>query len=230
MWEGGMTRRWGVCLAMGIAVGALGAEAANGQVAVGVKGGFNASTIAWTPTALGDGPDRLERRRAFSGGLMVTVEGPGPVRFRAEVLSTGKGFSEIEANGDISRLFLDYLEVPLLVGLVAPVSSRVRPEVYAGPWISWETDCDATLEAAFTSLSFDCDDVPGDPVLRKTTDFGFAVGASLTIDGVGPLQGFLDLRYAAGLRNVDDAPAVDNVRAKHRGYGITAGLFLPVGR
>ena len=57
----------------------------------------------------------------------------------------------------------------------------------------------------------------------------FTLGASLTINDVGPLQTFLDLRYSAALRNVDDAPQIDNVKAKHRGYGIAVGLLLPVG-
>ena len=51
----------------------------------------------------------------------------------------------------------------------------------------------------------------------------------MTINDVGPLQTFLDLRYSAALRNVDDAPQIDNVKAKHRGYGIAVELLLPVG-
>ena len=133
-----MRRMWTVGLAMGVVAVALQANAAGGQVAVGVRGGYNATTIAWTPTPLGGGLDELERRKAFSGGLTVAVEGPGPIRFRAEALYTGKGFSEIEPGGDITRLHLGYLEVPLLVGLIAPTSQRVRPELYAGPWVSWE--------------------------------------------------------------------------------------------
>lgn len=45
-----------------------------------------------------------------------------------------------------------------------------------------------------------------------------------------PPQAFLDLRDSAALRSVDDAPGVDNVHAKYRGYGLTTGLLLPIGR
>ena len=78
-------------------------------------------------------------------------------------------------------------------------------------------------------MSFDCNDVPGDPVLRKTTDWGVAAGFSLSFDGVGPFRALLDARYTAGLRNIDAAPAVDNVNARHRGYSISAGVTLPLG-
>ncbi len=39
----------------------------------------------------------------------------------------------------------------------------------------------------------------------------------------------MDVRYTAGLRNVDADDFIDNVNARHRSYGITLGLLIPVG-
>ena len=118
------------------------------SVEMGIKGGFNASTIAWSPTSLGGGFDELERRRSFAGGLVLSIGGPGRVHLRGEILHSSKGFTEIGDSGDRAGLEFDYLEIPVLVGFALPIGSgRVVPELYAGPWLSWETRCNASLES-----------------------------------------------------------------------------------
>ena len=200
------------------------------SIDVGIKGGFNASTIAWSPTPLGSGLDELERRRSFAGGLVLAIAGPGRFRLRGEILHSSKGYTEIENDGDRLGIAVDYLEIPVLFGFALPVGShRVVPELYAGPWMSWKTRCNASLEVATTAVSFDCNEVPGDPILRKTTDWGVAVGAGLTFPTLGRLKGMMDVRYTAGLRNLDAQADIDNVNVRHRSYGITLGLLIPVG-
>lgn len=203
---------------------------ARAQLAIGIRGGLNASTIAWSPTPLGDGVDGLTRRKAFSGGLVLAADGPGPLRFRTEALYTGKGFGAGDSPTESRHLAVDYLELPLLVGLTLARGDWLRPELYAGPWVAWEVDCDAELRTPSASMSFECDEVPDEPVLRKTTDFGWVAGISLFVANLGPLQGLLDLRYSASLRNLDAAPEIDNVRAKHRAYSASMGLLIPIGR
>jgi hypothetical protein len=223
-------RRWIAAVVLSSAMIAMDATHTRAQLAIGVRGGLNVSTIAWSPTPLGDGVDGLTRRKAFSGGLVFAAEGPGPLRFRAEGLYSGKGFSTRDSPTESRHLAVDYLEVPLLVGLTLAGGDKLRPELYAGPWAAWEVDCDAELRTVSASLSFECDEIPDDPVLRKTTDFGWVAGISLMVADLGPLQGLIDLRYSASLRNVDAAPEIDNVRAKHRAYSAAAGLLIPIGR
>ena len=148
---------------------------------------------------------------------------------RLELLLTGKGFRELEGDGGTSTLDLDYYEVPVLVGLQLSPGSSFSSELYAGPWISKERSCTASLTEGSVALSFDCNEVPDDPILRKTTDRGIAAGFAISFDTVGSFRALLDARYTAGLRNIDDAPAVDNVNARHRGYAVSAGISLPVG-
>ena len=200
------------------------------SIELGIKGGLNSSTIAWSPSALGSGPDELKRRKSFSGGLTLVVTGSNGFRLRSEVLYTGKGFAEIQDDGDITNISLNYFEIPVLLGWAFPVGDGgVVPELYAGPWLSFESSCDASLEMATDELSFDCNEVPGDPILRETTDWGWTVGAGLTFPAIGRVKGMLDVRYTAGLRNIDGEAKVDNIDARNRSYGITFGLVLPVG-
>ena len=197
---------------------------------IGLRGGIKAATIAWSTSPLGDEPAALERRRLFSGGMLVAFNATERLKLRLEVLHSGKGFREVQDDGDITVLDLDYLEIPLLVGLMlGSSSSAVRSEVYAGPWLSWETSCTASVELTGQDLSFPCNDVPDDPVLRRTTDWGVTAGFAVSFDAPGPLRAFLDARYTAGLHNIDAAPDIDNLNVRHRGYGLSAGLILPVG-
>ena len=199
------------------------------QVEVGVRGGYTAATIAWSPSPLGGGPQETERLRGFTGGVTLAYAATDRLMLRAELLLTGKGFREIQGDGDISTLDLDYYEVPVFVGLRLTPGSSFSSELYAGPWISKERSCTASITGSDIALSFDCNDVPDDPVLRKTTDWGVAAGIAVSFDAVGPFRALFDARYTAGLRNIDGAPAVDNVNARHRGYAISAGVSLPVG-
>ena len=210
---------------LSLGAGALAAQ----RVEVGVRGGYTAATIAWSPSPIGGGPEVTERLGGFTGGVTFAFAATTRLVLHAELLLTGKGFREIQGDGDIATLDLDYYEVPVLVGFQLTPGSSFSSELYAGPWISRERSCTASITNPDTSLSFDCNDVPEDPVLRKTTDWGVAAGIAVSFDAVGPFRALLDARYTAGLRNIDDAPAVDNVNARHRGYAISAGFSLLVG-
>ena len=214
-----------IVIGLSLGAGALAAQ----QVEFGVRGGFTAPTIAWSPSPIGGGPEETERLRAFTGGLTLAVAATDRLMLHVELLLTGKGFRELEGDGGTSTLDLDYYEVPVLVGLQLSPGSSFSSELYAGPWISKERSCTASLTEGSVALSFDCNEVPDDPILRKTTDWGIAAGFAISFDTVGPFRALLDARYTAGLRNIDDAPAVDNVNARHRGYAVSAGISLPVG-
>jgi hypothetical protein len=207
----------------------LGASAAQSQtVRVGFKGGLHSSTIDWSTSPLGDQMGELHRRHTIVGGVVLAVDGPVNLRLRSELLLNGKGFSESQDFDAILRARVDYLEVPVLIGWAVPVRSLVA-EPYVGPWLAWETGCDLTLETPVLEISYDCDDIPGEPVLRQTTDWGMAAGVAITIPSRGRLGGFFDLRYSAGLRNIDRSPRIENMRFRHRGYSATGGILVTLG-
>lgn len=220
----------------GLVAGTLGLGGALGlapslqaqDLAVGVKAGLNSGTIAWSATPLGEQLEDLERLNGIGLGATAELAGPRGLRTRLEALWTRKGFAQIE-DGDRTTLSLRYLEIPLLLGWAfAPAQSAVSPQLYGGPWIAFETSCQAGLEAPTEAVEFDCDEVPGDPVLREKTDWGWAVGGLVDIAVSEKLHSQLDLRYTAGIRNVDGAPDFDNINARHRGLSVTVGLSLLV--
>jgi hypothetical protein len=205
-------------------------RAAAQSISVGVRGGINRATVAWSETPLGSELEELERRDAFTGGAWVAVPVAGRLGVRAELLWAGKGFVERDAEG-ATTLEVSYVEVPMLLTLAVPVGSgRLVPELFAGPWVGHETGCDVAFELEATVGSFACDEIPDEPILRQKTDWGYAIGGALALRGAGPIQGLLDVRYTAGIRNIDASPSVDNLDIRHRGVSVMLGLGVEVGR
>jgi hypothetical protein len=217
--------------AAGVAVIAVatsvGSGEVSGQLALGVTGGVNRATIAWSPSPLGDLVEGLERRSAFTGGVVARLSGPGRLHLRAEIVHEGKGFAEVDGV-ERTELEADYLQLPVLVGVEVARDRRVGPGLYLGPWIARETGCRASARTPSGRVAFDCDEVPGDPVLRKKTDFGWAVAATLTVRDLGPAEAVVDLRYSAALRNIDAAEELENIDVRHRGYALSLALLVPL--
>lgn len=200
-------------------------------VEVGVKAGAASTTVAWSPSPLGDGFEELERRKAATFGGYLDARVLDAVHLRAEILLSPKGFREVQSNGENTRLEVGYVEVPILVGVRPPsLDGPVVPEVYAGGWMAWERSCTAGLEAGTVALDFDCDEIPDEPVLRQTTDWGLAVGAALGVRLGSRLRSTVDLRYTRALRNIDASEALDNNDVRHRGLALTVGLGVRLGR
>lgn len=219
-----------VWLAVGGTLACLAPPAVAQSVSVGVRGGINRATVAWSETPLGSELEELERRDALTGGAWVAVPVAAGLGVRAELLWAGKGFVERGAEGT-TTLEVSYVEVPLLLTLAVPVpSGRLVPELFAGPWVGRESGCEVSFEREETEGSFPCDDIPEEPILRQKTDWGFAVGGALALVGAGPVRGLLDVRYTAGLRNIDASPSVDNLDIRHRGVSVMLGLGVEVGR
>lgn len=206
------------------------ATGAQGQrITLLAKGGVNSATVAWSPSPLGTELEGLERRVGFSGGLAGTVDGPGPLRFHLEGLLTEKGFVERGDEAGRVELNVRYLEIPLLVGVAPEVREGWLPEVYAGPWLALEASCQIGARSPLQDVSFDCDEVPDDPVLRETWDYGVAVGGLVDAALTPVLRARADVRYTHGLRNVDGAADIDNIDVRHRGIAVALGFGWALG-
>ena len=190
-----------------------------------VKGGVNSATINWSPSRLGTVLENVERRTGLTAGLSLSFSARERMRFHLEGLFTEKGFTERPNTSQSTSLEVSYLEIPALVGwTLTPPGARWHPQLYAGPWVAFEFQCTAVARSAAADASFDCDNVPDDPVLRETWDWGASVGGLIEGLTFGSWIARLDIRYSRGLRNVDAAPEIDNIGAHHTGFAVTVGL------
>jgi hypothetical protein len=130
----------------------------------------------------------------------------------------------VDLGGGVSGTFkLDYLEVPLLLELAAPLQGnpRIRPFAVLGPAVGLEVGCKVRGESGSQSAEVDCDD----PLLgldTKKVQAGLHFGAGIEIS-----RFFVGLRYQLGLTSIDDTGADADI--KNRVLAIVAGYGFRLG-
>ncbi len=198
------------------------------QMKVAIQGGLNLASMSIEQD--GQSVEGLETRTGIQAGasLMVPVGSAVAVRFGAGYIQ--RGFSESEDGGTFT-LELDYINVPVLVQINVPVqNSKVTPHFFAGGVVGFETGCAFSGDVDGASASVDCDasELGTETLATKSTSldvmFGGGLDIGLTPGGIGLV---IDASYALGLSNVADEDGVD---AKHRGFGVTGGITIPLGR
>jgi len=186
---------------------------AQGAMEWGVKGGLNVSGLR------GGGGAFDTKRGVVAGGFGVFDFAP---EFGVEVdaLFSMKGAKimgpGLTPSGNPTGLFtagffiLDYLEVPILARLNAPVYGRLSPHFYAGPTIAIKIGARAQYSGA-----------PGvDLDAARTLDSGLALGVSADL-ALGARKLVLDARYGVGLTNAFNWAGPD---LKNDAFSLMAGV------
>lgn len=199
--------RWALPLALLIAA------PLQAQTTIGVKGGINISNV---DTDIQDISDLADSKTGFVGGGFATFGLGDLFALQPELLYSQKGF-KAEELGQTAELGTNYFEIPVLLKAQFQLA-MLRPAVYAGPVVSFETGC--TISAS--GLSVDCDAEGDGFVDRKKSDWGAVFGANLDFF-VGPVTLILDARYQLGLTNLADVPEADE-SVKNRVWQIMGGV------
>jgi hypothetical protein len=186
------------------------------QTTIGVKGGINLADVS---TNIEDISDLVDSKTGFVGGGFVTFGLGGLFAVQPELLYSQKGFKADEGMAS-AQLNTNYFEIPVLLKAQLKLA-MLRPAVYAGPVVSFETSCNLNV----LDVSFDCDDDEGFDQ-RKKTDWGAVFGANLDFF-LGPLTLILDGRYQLGLTNLADDPE-GNDEVKTRVWQFMAGVGFTI--
>lgn len=204
-----------------LALGALlvPAGVAAQDLMIGVKGGINSSNLSL------DDSEGLETsaKTGVVAGVFAEFGISDLFAIRPEGLYSSKGF---EASEDATELELEvnYIEFPLL--LVARLgSSSIRPVLFAGPVLSFESKCSASGSEGGVEVEVSCDEFPGDPIETNSTDFGVAFGAGVEAD-VGNVVLLADGRYTLGSSDIDPEASSS---AKNRAWSFMAGVGIKIG-
>ena len=96
-------------------------------------------------------------------------------------------------------------------------AGMLRPAIYAGPVVSFETSCDLAVSGVPT---VSCDDDEDGFDSRKTTEWGIDFGANLDVF-LGPIMLVADIRYQLGLTNLSEFP---DEEFKTRMWQLMAGI------
>jgi len=187
------------------------------QTTLGVKGGVNVADVSTNSIDL---PTDLDSKTGFVGGAFATFGLGSLFALQPELLYSQKGFGASE--GDLTaELGVNYFEIPVLLKAQFKLA-MLRPAIYAGPVVSFETSCNLDV----IGVSVDCDGDEGF-VDRKKTDWGAVFGANLDFI-LGPVILILDGRYQLGLTNLADVPEAADEEVKNRVWQIMAGVGFSI--
>jgi hypothetical protein len=162
---------------------------------LGLKAGVNFANV------VGDDVDGVDSKTGFAGGLFFMYQFNKLFAIQPEAYYTMKGATDEEAIlGETATLTisLDYIEVPILFKVIIPIeNSPIRPSVFVGPYVAFNTTAKQKLEYMGESQEADIEDV-------ASTDFGLVFGAGLGFP-VGTNEVGVDFRYGLGLTSLDDS-------------------------
>jgi hypothetical protein len=183
----------------------------------GAKAGVSIATLS------GDDAEGAESRTTFVGGFFAQADLSRNFGLRFEALMFGKGASadSLDIQGELKFM---YLELPVLLVGLAPVSDTVTLSAFAGPTIGINVGADAEIDFGTFEVSGDIGDQVAD------FEFGLAFGAGAAIEAGSVILVF-DARYDLGLTDVDDglSDANEDLDLANRAWAIMAGVGFPIG-
>ena len=174
-------------LVIGLLAGLLAPPPARADIRIGVKAGGNVARPtglpAWDPSAT------LKSKSGFTGGVFLAMNYGRYVTVQWEALYTMKGAVYTSPDDSVTEtLTADYLEVPLLLKLRAPLGV-IQPFVFAGPTVGFKLQ---------EKLETNGEETPVSGSILKNNDYGAIFGAGLNL---GP-DFMFDVRYSQGLQKV----------------------------
>ena len=183
------------------------AETASAQT-MGARAGVNFATLD-TSSDAGAAPLDWQFRPVFSGFLTLPVT--RWLVLQPEVAYALKGTRSEDA-GTVSKVLLDYLEVPVLGRFSFGAPGARRFFGVAGAALSMLLRARTRVDLGDATEELDIrDDV-------ETLDWGLVLGGGVEVGSI-----VFDARYTHGLRDID-RDATDTVTVRNRAVSISAGI------
>jgi len=210
-----------IAAALGFSLGIATTASAQGII-LGGEAGLNVANVSVDVDVFSISPDS---KSGFWGGFFAHF-GITPIfGIRPEVLYTSKGFKISDPTGE-AKLNENYFQIPVLFEAVIPIAnSPVRPVVFVGPAVAFESKCSVSVSAGGVSGSVDCDDPIDGFDERVKTDFSVILGGEVGLR-TGKVIPFVGIRYDLGLTNLDGSDDPDSI--KNRTWTFYGGLGVPV--
>ena len=180
---------------------------------VGIKGGFNFSSISFKP-ADPEMPD-FQNLRGLTGGLFFSLS-MGFVGIQPEILYSRRGMMyEIDTDTKLEYL-ADYIEGLVLVKLSVLPAGPVRPVIFAGPSFGYLLKAKGRMTTPEGTEEVDLTET------YEKTEWAAVFGAGLDFKLAGILL-TVDGRYHMGLTNVSTEVEVGQT-VKNKGFSVLVGI------
>ena len=199
------------------------------RVSLGFEGGFRNSSAS---VSVDGGDETTQAKADFRMGASLHLDLEGTVGIRVGMLYARKGFDQRFALfGTPLELTLHYayLELPILAEFRVPVggTTGVTPFFAVGPVVAIKLGCDVILRAGGQSEDATCaNDADDVEVEASGLEVGVQFGGGVIVP-TGAVSLMFEIAYNLGLTDVTVDP---NDTVKHRGFLLTGGLIVPIGR
>lgn len=192
----------------------LGSVAASGQIAVGVKGSLQLSTITITPNTLQ--PSSLV---GFQAGLMLDLPITDEISLRPQLLYSVKGAKQSASAQGVTveqKAMINYLEVPVQITYGFEAGDG-RVVIGAGPYLGYGLSGSSvsTFNGQSETTKFTFDDKDD----LKRIDVGLHLSAGYELSSGLLVSGY----FSPGLTNISSDK---DVTAKTSAYGLSLGYFF----
>jgi hypothetical protein len=188
------------------------------QIQIGPKVGLNIANIGGADADELVG-ESLDSKTGFGVGIFFMYQFSNMFAIQPEAYYSMKGATYKEDGGELT-ITLDYFEVPLLLKLIIPVEgSNIRPSVFAGPAIGFNTTSKIKVEFDGESEEVDMKDD------TKPTDFSLVFGGGLGFM-VGKNELGFDIRYILGLSSIDDSSDEIDLKNTAFSFNVYFGFSL----
>ncbi|UCG89229.1 MAG: PorT family protein [Gemmatimonadota bacterium] len=198
---------------LGVSMGLVLATAAHAQAAIGVRGGFNSSSVTIKVNDVK--VEGLGSRSGFHAGAEAAFMVSPMFAIEIGGQYSQKGFKE-DATDEKAKL--DYIDVPLVVAVNVPTNSQITPRIFAGGVGSFEMSC----KLVDGDTSEDCTDAS---FPRKKSYFSAIAGAGIAV-AAGPGSFIVQAAYQLGLTNIADE---EGVSAKGNAIQASVGYRYNIG-
>jgi len=192
------------------------ASNAQAQMALGIRGGYNSSSISVTV----DGQsvdDGFKSRGGFHAGADLTIGFSPMFGIQAGGVYSQKGAKAEDFDATVA---VDYIDVPVVFVLSVPTEGNITPRLFAGGVASFKMSCKIKISGGD---GVDCGD--DDIGTLKSSYFSLLFGVGIKF-GVGPGGLLLDAGYQLGMTNlVDD----ESESVKANVLQVALGYQFPLG-
>ena len=184
------------------------------QIQIGPKVGVNIAKLTDYDSKIG-----------FAGGIFFQFQFSNLFSIQPEAYYTMKGATHPNHQFSDETFILNYIEVPLLLKFIIPLEgSIIRPSVYAGPVIGFNTTAEYRIESSgiLSPHSLETYDISEE---IQSTDFSLAFGGGIGFI-VGNNELGLDIRYILGLKSVFDNSSNVDLKNSVINFNIYFGFSL----
>jgi len=203
----------------GLLVGMQAAPAAAQQIMLQPEVGINFSKVS--DAGLDQG-QTSSTRTGFVGGVGILFGLSQRFSIGLGGYYAQEGLKVKESGSSDVTVKLDYIQVPLTIGIAFPTGGKVTPSIFAGPMLGFKASC----KFSGGGVSVNCDD-PSVGASIKSTDFGLLFGGGLGFQA-GKGMFTVNAWYDLGLTNINDSSDQTN-KPKNRVFGFGVGYAFPLG-